>query len=173
MVRRPRGFSWSLVDPRCEYSGLTLALFSQGCLERMLVRLGSKLNPVSVVRRSGDNPLPSLRCMKSCLPDDLTCSRDPTHLITYTSLSLPTFRDLTQPEGEEDVSGSVQVRLVSSNLSSLRRHLPADQHSVQRLPSARRHRRLLRYPLHRRPLLFRGSEASSPGDDHRYENRSK
>ncbi|XP_055009652.1 fibulin-1 [Boleophthalmus pectinirostris] len=40
----------------------------------------------------------SVRCIKSCPPNDFSCSLDPVHLITYTVLSLPTFRDFTGPE---------------------------------------------------------------------------
>ncbi|KAK7896335.1 hypothetical protein WMY93_021660 [Mugilogobius chulae] len=41
----------------------------------------------------------SVRCIKSCQPNDFSCSVNPVHLITYTVLSLPTFRDFTGPEG--------------------------------------------------------------------------
>lgn len=40
----------------------------------------------------------SVRCIKSCPPSDFDCQRDPVHLVTYTVLSLPTFRDFTGPE---------------------------------------------------------------------------
>ncbi|XP_072309629.1 fibulin-1-like [Eucyclogobius newberryi] len=40
----------------------------------------------------------SVRCIKSCRHGDLSCPLDPVHLVTYTVLSLPTFRDFTGPE---------------------------------------------------------------------------
>lgn len=41
----------------------------------------------------------SLRCIKACQPNDFNCNLDPIHLITHTTLSLPTFRDFSEPEG--------------------------------------------------------------------------
>lgn len=38
------------------------------------------------------------RCIKACQPNDIGCNVDPVHLITHTSLSLPTFRDFHEPE---------------------------------------------------------------------------
>uniref|UniRef100_H3C2H5 Fibulin-1 n=1 Tax=Tetraodon nigroviridis TaxID=99883 RepID=H3C2H5_TETNG len=55
-------------------------------------------NFYEVARGSRDDPSVSLRCMKHCHPNNLACNLEPVHLITYTCLSLPTFRDLTQPE---------------------------------------------------------------------------
>uniref|UniRef100_A0A665WL03 Fibulin-1 n=1 Tax=Echeneis naucrates TaxID=173247 RepID=A0A665WL03_ECHNA len=40
----------------------------------------------------------SMRCLKSCQPNDVGCALDPVHLITHTVLSLPTFRDFSGPE---------------------------------------------------------------------------
>ncbi|TDG96789.1 hypothetical protein EPR50_G00232410 [Perca flavescens] len=40
----------------------------------------------------------NLRCSKACQAYDINCSRDTSHLITYTSISLPTFRDFSKPE---------------------------------------------------------------------------
>ncbi|XP_042259393.1 fibulin-1-like [Thunnus maccoyii] len=40
----------------------------------------------------------SLRCIKACQPNDFSCAHDPVHLITHTVLSLPTFRDFSEPE---------------------------------------------------------------------------
>lgn len=38
----------------------------------------------------------SLRCINACQPSDIQCI----HLITHTALSLPTFRDFSEPEGK-------------------------------------------------------------------------
>ncbi|CAJ1055051.1 fibulin-1-like [Xyrichtys novacula] len=40
----------------------------------------------------------NVRCIKACQPNDVSCNLDPIHLITHTSLSLPTFRDFSEPE---------------------------------------------------------------------------
>ncbi|KAM3588051.1 uncharacterized protein V6R79_020058 [Siganus canaliculatus] len=40
----------------------------------------------------------NVRCVKACPPKDISCNLDPVHLITYTALSLPTFRDYSEPE---------------------------------------------------------------------------
>ncbi|XP_037552135.1 fibulin-1 [Nematolebias whitei] len=39
-----------------------------------------------------------VRCVKSCQQHDSKCARNPTHIVTSTVLSLPTLRDLKQPE---------------------------------------------------------------------------
>uniref|UniRef100_A0A667YX29 Fibulin-1 n=1 Tax=Myripristis murdjan TaxID=586833 RepID=A0A667YX29_9TELE len=53
-------------------------------------------------RRASEGPRSdstvSVRCIKSCQPNDISCAVDPIHLITHTSLSLPTFREFTMPE---------------------------------------------------------------------------
>ncbi|XP_059181640.1 fibulin-1-like [Centropristis striata] len=40
----------------------------------------------------------NVRCLKACQPNDIGCKLDPIELITHTSLSLPAFRDFSQPE---------------------------------------------------------------------------
>uniref|UniRef100_UPI0037E707F9 fibulin-1-like n=1 Tax=Semicossyphus pulcher TaxID=241346 RepID=UPI0037E707F9 len=40
----------------------------------------------------------SMRCIKACQPNDIGCNLDPVNLITHTSLSLPTFREFSEPE---------------------------------------------------------------------------
>ncbi|XP_041637226.1 fibulin-1-like [Cheilinus undulatus] len=40
----------------------------------------------------------NVRCIKACQPNDIGCNLDPVHLITHTSISLPTFRDFSEPE---------------------------------------------------------------------------
>ncbi|CAK6949826.1 fibulin-1-like [Scomber scombrus] len=40
----------------------------------------------------------NMRCIKACQPNDFGCALDPVHLITHTILSLPTFRDFSEPE---------------------------------------------------------------------------
>lgn len=42
----------------------------------------------------------TVRCVKSCRPNDVTCVLDPVHTISHTVVSLPTFREFTRPEGE-------------------------------------------------------------------------
>ncbi|XP_010885442.2 fibulin-1 isoform X1 [Esox lucius] len=40
----------------------------------------------------------NVRCIKSCKPSDIGCVLDPSHSISHTVVSLPTFRDFTGPE---------------------------------------------------------------------------
>ncbi|XP_054480447.1 fibulin-1-like [Anoplopoma fimbria] len=40
----------------------------------------------------------NLRCVKACQPNDLDCNLNPVHLITHTSISLPTFRDFSESQ---------------------------------------------------------------------------
>ncbi|XP_044535214.1 fibulin-1-like [Gracilinanus agilis] len=40
----------------------------------------------------------TVRCIKSCRPNDVTCVLDPVHTISHTVISLPTFREFTRPE---------------------------------------------------------------------------
>ncbi|XP_054998081.1 fibulin-1 isoform X1 [Sorex araneus] len=53
-------------------------------------------------RRSADTPrqarTDAVRCIKSCRPHDVACMRDPVHTVSHTVVSLPTFREFTQPE---------------------------------------------------------------------------
>lgn len=42
----------------------------------------------------------TVRCIKSCRPNDVTCATDPMNTISHTFVSLPTFREFTRPEGE-------------------------------------------------------------------------
>lgn len=134
-----------------------MALFSQGCLVQIFASL-SHFKPISICCRSRDDPLVSLRCLKRCHPNDLTCNLEPIHLITYTCLSLPTFRDLIQPEGEKGHAQKVCLSFhfvkTKAKASSLRYNLPADKYSIQSLSSAPCHRHLLRDPLRRCPVLF-------------------
>nr|XP_020495199.1 fibulin-1 [Labrus bergylta] len=46
----------------------------------------------------GQDTSVSVRCIKACQPNDIGCNLDPVHLITHTSISLPTFRDFSGPE---------------------------------------------------------------------------
>lgn len=41
----------------------------------------------------------TIRCIKTCQPSDVACVLDPTHSVSHTFISLPTFRDFTKPEG--------------------------------------------------------------------------
>lgn len=145
--------------------------FSQGCLVQLFVSLAANFKPVSIFCRSKNDNLVPLRCMKHCHPHDHMCQHDLAHLITYTTLSLPTITDLTEPEGElwhrRKVRLSSHFMKAKANVSSFRYNLPADQYSIQNLSSIRCHRHLLRYHLHGCRVLVWGSKASSPGDDHR------
>ncbi|XP_078529957.1 fibulin-1 isoform X2 [Lissotriton helveticus] len=51
-------------------------------------------------RRSGDTHerTDTIRCVKSCRPNDNNCMLDPVHTISNTVISLPTFREFTRPE---------------------------------------------------------------------------
>ncbi|TMS05429.1 Fibulin-1 [Larimichthys crocea] len=40
----------------------------------------------------------TIRCMKTCQPNDVACVLDPTHSVSHTFISLPTFREFTRPE---------------------------------------------------------------------------
>uniref|UniRef100_A0A4W2C148 Fibulin-1 n=1 Tax=Bos indicus x Bos taurus TaxID=30522 RepID=A0A4W2C148_BOBOX len=40
----------------------------------------------------------TVRCIKSCRPNDVACVLDPVHTISHTVVSLPTFREFTRPE---------------------------------------------------------------------------
>ncbi|XP_050929160.1 fibulin-1 isoform X2 [Lates calcarifer] len=40
----------------------------------------------------------TIRCIKTCQPSDVACVLDPTHSVSHTFISLPTFRDFTKPE---------------------------------------------------------------------------
>lgn len=41
----------------------------------------------------------TIRCIKSCQPNDVACVLDPTHSLSHTFISLPTFREFLKPEG--------------------------------------------------------------------------
>ncbi|XP_019371474.1 PREDICTED: fibulin-1 isoform X1 [Gavialis gangeticus] len=53
-------------------------------------------------RKSGDTyrleKTDTIRCIKSCRPNDVNCVLDPVHTISHTVISLPTFREFTRPE---------------------------------------------------------------------------
>uniref|UniRef100_A0A673VXV2 Fibulin-1 n=1 Tax=Salmo trutta TaxID=8032 RepID=A0A673VXV2_SALTR len=40
----------------------------------------------------------TIRCVKSCQPNDIGCVLDPVHSVSHTVISLPTFREFTKPE---------------------------------------------------------------------------
>ncbi|KAF1386986.1 hypothetical protein EPR50_G00086270 [Perca flavescens] len=40
----------------------------------------------------------TIRCIKSCQPNDVACVLDPMHSVSHTFISLPTFREFTKPE---------------------------------------------------------------------------
>ncbi|XP_072528351.1 fibulin-1 isoform X2 [Salminus brasiliensis] len=53
-------------------------------------------------RRSGETARvdrsDTIRCIKSCQPNDITCVLDPVHSVSHTVISLPTFREFIKPE---------------------------------------------------------------------------
>uniref|UniRef100_A0A8C6KK18 Fibulin 1 n=1 Tax=Nothobranchius furzeri TaxID=105023 RepID=A0A8C6KK18_NOTFU len=49
-------------------------------------------------KKSTGNASAVLRCVKSCRLLDLECSHNPTHIITFTVISLPTSQHLKEPE---------------------------------------------------------------------------
>lgn len=42
----------------------------------------------------------TIRCIKSCRLNDVNCVLDPIHTVSYTVISLPTFREFNTPEGK-------------------------------------------------------------------------
>uniref|UniRef100_A0A6Q2YR45 Fibulin-1 n=1 Tax=Esox lucius TaxID=8010 RepID=A0A6Q2YR45_ESOLU len=40
----------------------------------------------------------TIRCVKSCQPNDISCVLDPVHSVSHTVISMPTFREFTKPE---------------------------------------------------------------------------
>uniref|UniRef100_A0A8C7PT54 Fibulin-1 n=1 Tax=Oncorhynchus mykiss TaxID=8022 RepID=A0A8C7PT54_ONCMY len=40
----------------------------------------------------------TVRCVKSCQPNDISCVLDPVHSVSHTVISMPTFREFTRPE---------------------------------------------------------------------------
>lgn len=53
-----------------------------------------------VLFRPNEDASVSVRCVKTCQSNNISCIHDPVHLITHTGLSLPTFRDFSEPEGK-------------------------------------------------------------------------
>ncbi|XP_059916345.1 fibulin-1 isoform X1 [Gadus macrocephalus] len=51
-------------------------------------------------QRIGETTVPAgtIRCMKSCQPNDGPCNRDPVHSLSHTFISMATRRDFTKPE---------------------------------------------------------------------------
>ncbi|XP_028934991.1 fibulin-1 isoform X2 [Ornithorhynchus anatinus] len=53
-------------------------------------------------RRSSDvvrnEKTDTVRCIKSCRPNDVNCVLDPVHTVSHTVISLPTFREFVRPE---------------------------------------------------------------------------
>lgn len=44
----------------------------------------------------------TVRCIKTCQPNDAACVLDPTLSVSHTFISLPTFREFTGPEGKSN-----------------------------------------------------------------------
>lgn len=40
----------------------------------------------------------TIRCIKSCKPNDVACILEPVHSVSHTVISMPTFREFTRPE---------------------------------------------------------------------------
>ncbi|KAG2469269.1 FBLN1 protein, partial [Polypterus senegalus] len=53
---------------------------------------------VSGSRRLQHEKVESIRCIKSCQPHDISCIMNNVHTISYTVISLPTYRDFFRPE---------------------------------------------------------------------------
>lgn len=51
----------------------------------------------------------TIRCMKSCQPSDVACVLDPTHSVSHTFISLPTFREFTKPEGRHSSFSDIAI----------------------------------------------------------------
>uniref|UniRef100_A0A8D0AL42 Fibulin 1 n=1 Tax=Sander lucioperca TaxID=283035 RepID=A0A8D0AL42_SANLU len=95
----------------CPPTGYTLAHNGRTCLDIDECAAGRHTCSVS---ESCFNVQGGFRCLsfscpqnfrvaaqgKACQAYDINCNRDTSHLITYTSISLPTFRDFSKPEGK-------------------------------------------------------------------------
>uniref|UniRef100_A0A3B4BMG8 EGF-like domain-containing protein n=1 Tax=Periophthalmus magnuspinnatus TaxID=409849 RepID=A0A3B4BMG8_9GOBI len=87
----------------CPTAGYTLAPNGRSCQDIDECATGGHTCSAS---QSCFNVQGGFRCLSfecprrdcSCQPNDFSCPLDPVHLITYTVLSLPTFRDFTGPE---------------------------------------------------------------------------
>lgn len=51
----------------------------------------------------------TIRCIKTCQPNDVACVLDPTHSVSHTFISLPTFREFTRAEGSHQSIFSVNT----------------------------------------------------------------
>lgn len=51
----------------------------------------------------------TIRCIKTCQPNDVACVLDPTHSVSHTFISLPTFREFTRAEGRHQSIFSVNT----------------------------------------------------------------
>ncbi|KAL7867758.1 hypothetical protein SRHO_G00091420 [Serrasalmus rhombeus] len=67
-------------------------------LEMKLWRYGSLSTYLSKIRVARVDRSDTIRCIKSCQPNDISCVLDPVHSISHTVISLPTFREFTKPE---------------------------------------------------------------------------
>lgn len=60
--------------------------------------------PCSVLRLHQEKT-DTVRCIKSCRPSDISCMLDLVHTVSYTVVSLPTFREFSHPEGKRRPHG--------------------------------------------------------------------
>ncbi|XP_077356201.1 fibulin-1-like isoform X1 [Festucalex cinctus] len=70
----------------------------------------------------------SMRCHKACHPNNLACLRDPVHIITYTVLSLPTYRSIEQPEEMVLLRTSMPAELSNSAIDVVFEIMRTDDH---------------------------------------------
>ncbi|KAJ6668450.1 hypothetical protein lerEdw1_011932 [Lerista edwardsae] len=73
-------------EPRDLLLTVQMQLFRHGTVSTFIAKL---------VRQEKTD---TVRCIKSCRPNDVNCVLDPVHTISHTVISLPTFREFTKPE---------------------------------------------------------------------------
>ncbi|KAF0029579.1 hypothetical protein F2P81_018684 [Scophthalmus maximus] len=76
----------ALSEPRDFFLTVEMRLIRYGTAHLYMAKIAVQDNSVN------------LRCVKACQPGDPVCAVDPINLITYSALSLPTFRDFRGPE---------------------------------------------------------------------------
>ncbi|KAJ3596100.1 hypothetical protein NHX12_002509 [Muraenolepis orangiensis] len=83
----------------CPATGYTLAGNGRNCQDFRCLSYDCPTNyrrigeTTETIARSG-----TIRCMKSCLPNDVACARDPVHSVSDTFISMATRRDFSIPE---------------------------------------------------------------------------
>uniref|UniRef100_F7HD63 Fibulin-1 n=1 Tax=Callithrix jacchus TaxID=9483 RepID=F7HD63_CALJA len=88
----------------CPASGYKLAPNGRNCRGEQVEGLGvpravlGALQCCGAEARLRQEKTDTVRCIKSCRPNDVTCMFDPVHTISHTVVSLPTFREFSRPE---------------------------------------------------------------------------